>query len=168
MKLNTKQIVAAISAVALVIILVYPILATGTVAVQIRSSAIEKAEHVYVTIGEVWVHHTAKSVSEGWKLVSNKSQTVDLVALATSSELFGKGQVELGDYDSIRFQISNATWVFNSTATELELESSLIQSNVDFVVQAGRDSVIVIVLTGHQEEKGGTVFFVPTLTASQG
>jgi len=165
---NSKQIVAAISVVALLVILVYPALAAGAVTVQIRSSKMEKADHVFVTIGDVWVHRSEQSGSEGWQLISNQSQTVDLVTLENTTTLFVKGQISLGDYDTVRMEISNITWVFNKTTTNLEVESSQIQSNLDFTVQAGRETIITLVLTGQQQEIRGTNFFVPTLTATVG
>lgn len=166
--MNSKQIVAAISVVALLVILVYPALAAGAVTVQIRSSKMEKADHVFVTIGDVWVHRSEQSGSEGWQLISNQSQTVDLVTLENTTTLFVKGQISLGDYDTVRMEISNITWVFNKTTTNLEVESSQIQSNLDFTVQAGRETIITLVLTGQQQEIRGTNFFVPTLTATVG
>jgi glycine cleavage system aminomethyltransferase T len=136
--------------------------------VQIRSSKMEKADHVFVTIGGVWVHRSGQSGSEGWQLISNQSQTVDLVTLENTTTLFGKGQISLGDYDTVRMEISNITWVFNKTTTNLEVESSQIQSNLDFTVQAGRETIITLVLAGQQQEIRGTNFLVPTLTATLG
>ena len=166
--MNSKQIVAAISVVALLVILVYPALSAGAVGVQIRSSKMEKADHVFVTIGGVWVHRSGQSGSEGWQLISNQSQTVDLVTLENTTTLFGKGQISLGDYDTVRMEISNITWVFNKTTTNLEVKSSQIQSNLDFTVQAGRETIITLVLAGQQQEIRGTNFLVPTLTATLG
>ena len=166
--MNSKQIVAAVSVVALLVILVYPALATGTATVHIRSSKIDKGDHVYITIGNVWAHRSGQSGSEGWQLIANQSQTVDLISLENTSMLFGKGQIALGDYDTVRMEISNITWVFNGTTKILEVESSQIQSNLDFTVQAGRESIIALVLTGHQEEIRGTNFFVPILSATTG
>ena len=135
---------------------------------QIRSSKMEKADHVFVTIGGVWVHRSGQSGSEGWQLISNQSQTVDLVTLENTTTLFGKGQISLGDYDTVRMEISNITWVFNKTTTNLEVKSSQIQSNLDFTVQAGRETIITLVLAGQQQEIRGTNFLVPTLTATLG
>jgi hypothetical protein len=116
----------------------------------------------------VSVHHSAKATSEGWELVSNQSQTIDLISLENSSVLLGRGQIALGGYDTIRMAITNVTWVLNGTTTKLELESSRVQSNIDFTVQAGRESLITLILSGGQENLGGTKFFVPTLKAAKG
>ena len=163
---NSKQIVAAVSVVVLVVILVYPALSTGTVSVILRSTNIENADHVYVSIGDVWVHRLGQSSSDGWELVSNQSQTVDLVSVKSSAVTFAKGQVPVGGYDGIKMTISNVTWVFNKTTTSLSVQIPQLQTNLDFTAQAGRASTISIVLTGQSETEGGAKFFVPNLTAN--
>jgi len=165
---NSKEIVAAVSAVALVVILAYPALATGGVSAHIGSTSIKDAEHVYVTVGDVWVHRSGQSGSEGWQLISNQSQSVDLVSLASARTDLGKGQIALGSYDMVKIEISNITWVFNDTTTTLQLESSEVQSSVELTVQAGRESVITLTLSGYQQVIGGTRFFTPTLAATVG
>ncbi len=88
---NSKQIVAAVSAFVLLVILVYPALSTGTVSIILRSTNIENADHVYVSVGEVWVHRLGQSSSDGWELVSNQSQTVDLVSCGELGRDIRKG-----------------------------------------------------------------------------
>ncbi len=163
---NSKQIVAAVSAVVLVGILVYPALSTGTVSFILRSTNIENADHVYVLVGDVWVHRLGQSSSDGWKLVSNQSQTVDLVSLKDSAVTFAKGQVPVGGYDGIKMAISNVTWVFNKTTTRLSVQIPQLQNNLDFRAQAGRESTISVVLTGQSEIVSGAKFFVPNMTAT--
>lgn len=168
MNVNSKQILAVISAVALVVVLVYPALATGGVAIRVGSSAIEKAEHVYATIGVVWVHRSGQSDAEGWQVVLNQSRSIDLVPLASALMDLGTGQIPLGSYDRIRVEISNVTWVFNETTTKLQLQASEVQSSFEFTAQAGRDVVGILTLAGYQQEIGGVNFFVPTLTSTRG
>ena len=163
---NSKQIVAAVSAVMLVVILVYPALSTGTVSVVVRSMNVENADHVYVLIGNVWVHRLGQSSSDGWALVSNQSQTLDLVSLKSSAVTFAKGELPVGGYDGIKMVISNVTWVFNKTTTKLSVQIPQLQTSLDFKAQAGRNSVIAVVLTGHSETVGNSKFFVPGMTAS--
>jgi len=165
---DSKQIVTAVSAAVLVVILVFPALGTGGVNVHLDSTTIEKVDHVYVTVGNVWVHRTGQSGLEGWQLVSNQSQSVDLVSLATGAVSLGGGQIALGSYDVIRIEISNVTWVFNNTNTELQLQSSEVQASADLTVQAGRELAITLTLSGYQQEINGVKFFTPTLTAITG
>ena len=164
---NSKQIVAAVSAILLVVVLVYPALSTGTVSVMLKSTNIENADHVYLSIGEVWVHRLGQSSSAGWELVSNQSQTVDLVSAKNSAVTFAKGQVPVGGYDEIEMTISNVTWVFNKTTTNLSVQIPQLQTSLDFTAQAGRDSVVSVVLTGQSEMLGGGAdFFIPSITAN--
>ena len=164
---NSKQIVAAVSAIVLVVILVYPALSSGTVSVTLKSTNIQNADHVYVSIGQVWVHRLGQSSSGGWELVSNQSQTVDLVSVKNSAVTFAKGQVPVGGYDGIKMTISNVTWVFNKTTTSLSVQTPQLQTTLDFTSQAGRDAVVSVILTGQSEMLGGGAdFFIPNITAN--
>jgi hypothetical protein len=165
---NSKQAVAAVSVVVLIVILVYPALSTGTVSILLQSTKIERADHVFVSIGSVWMHRAGQSSPDEWELVSNQSQTVDLTSLATSRMVFAKGQAPLGAYDSIRIEVSNVTWVFNNTSTRLSVQVPQLLANLNFNTQAGRVSTITLVLAGHEEELQSTKFFVPNLNATLG
>ncbi len=164
--MNSKQVVAAASAVVLVLILVYPALASATVSVLLQSAKIDKADHVYARVGNVWVHMTGPSSGDGWQLVANQSQTVDLVSLQSTTLDFAKGQVPLAGYDNIRMDISNVTWVFNGTTTRLSLQNSQVLANLKFSTQAGRESTITLVLGGTPQSVGGTKFFMPSMNAT--
>lgn len=164
--MNSKQVVAAVSVVALLLIIVYPALSVGAVSVLVRSAKIEKAEHIYVTVNDVWAHKAGQGSSEGWEMVSNQTKTIDLIALGNSTTTLGKGDISLARYDIIRIEVSNVTWVFNKTTTKLEVESSQLPTNVDFTVRAGKEAVITLTLGGRREETQGSRFFVPTLNAT--
>ena len=166
--MNSKQIVAIVSAIALVVILAFPALASGGVSVHINSTKIENADHVYVTVGDVWLHRSGQAGAEGWQLVSNQSQSLDLSSLPSGNVDLGKGQIALGSYDMVKIEISNVTWVFNNTNTELQLESSEVQSGIDLTVQSGRDAVITLTLSGYQQVISGVKFFTPSITTALG
>jgi hypothetical protein len=163
---NSKQVVAVVGLVALLIIIVYPALSIGSTSLLVRSTKINEADHVYVTIGNTWAHRLGRSSSEGWELISNQSQTVDLVTLADSTTALGKGSLSVSQYDMIRIDISNVTWVYNNTSSKLHVETTELPANVEFTVVAGKESVITLVLTGHQEEISGTKFFMAQLNAT--
>ena len=164
--MNSKQVVAAASAVVLLIILVYPAISTGTVSVVVHSTAIDRADHVYVTVSGIYVHQRGQTSTAGWKLISNQSQRIDLLSLQNSTKSLATGQASVGSYDSIRVELSNVTWVFNKTATELSTTSSQLNANVEFTLTAGRESSITLILGGHQEVIGATKFFAPNLNAT--
>jgi hypothetical protein len=162
--MNSKQIVSAISVAVVLIILIYPTLSTGTVSVTLKSSKISNAEHVYVTLKDVWAHQTGQSESEGWRIISNSSRTIDLVSLQTVSMILADGKVPVGRYDSVRVNLANVTWVSSGTAIGLQLEASQLSSKVDFTVQTGKNLVVIIMLGGFQETLQGQRFFSANLS----
>jgi len=163
---NSKQIVAVISAVILVVILVYPAVSMGNVSVSLRSAAIAKADHVYVTIDRVLVHPKGQASGGGWKVLSNQSVKIDLVSFENSTSLLGTGQVASGDYDSVRIEVSNVTWVFNKTTTPLGIASPEIDGTVDFTVGAGKGTSILITLTSQQQLIANSEYYTGTLSAT--
>jgi glucokinase len=165
---NSKQIVAAVSVAVLVVILVYPALSTSNVTVLLRSTKIDKADHVYVTISSVWAHQQGQPASSAWQLISNITENVDLISLENTTLTSAKQQIPVGGYDSVRLEISNVTWVFNRTTTRLSVQSSQVETILDFTAQAGRETTITLVLSGHMEEVGGTQLFASNLTATLG
>lgn len=164
--MNSKQIVAAISAVVLVFILIYPSVSVGTVSVSLASATIHGAEHVYVTIDSVWAHSSSQSTSGGWVLIANQSAMIDLVSLENSSRFLGSGQIASGDYDSVRIEISNATWIFNNTSTSLGVASPVIEGTVSFTVGAARATSILITLSPQKELIANSEYFTGTMTAA--
>lgn len=166
MTVNSKQVLAAVSLGVLLIVLVYPAISTGTVSVEIRSMKIDRADHVYVTVNRIWAHQKGQTATSAWTLVSNQSQTIDLISLQNSTQSLGSGHVAVASYDSIRLEVSNVTWAFNKTTTNLSTTSSQLDTNLDFIVQAGKGSSITIILGGHQEVIGATKFFITNLNAT--
>lgn len=103
--MNSKQVVAALSVVLLLVILIYPAVSTGNISVIIGGIKIDKADHVYVTVGGLWVHERGQSNATGWKLVSNQSQTVDLISLENLTKPLATSQISVARYDSFRQSI---------------------------------------------------------------
>jgi hypothetical protein len=154
--MNSKQIVGGISVAVLLVILAYPTLTTGTIAVSVKSSVKVTADHVYVTVKDVWAHQNGQSQSQGWKLLTNISRTVDLVSLQ-NAPLLKSGQMPVGSYDSIRADFANMTLTYHGASTTMQLDSGRLSSNVDFRVQAGK-SLPLIMTIGGQPLQGQKIF----------
>jgi hypothetical protein len=163
---NSKQVVAALSVVLLLVILIYPAVSTGNIAVSIGGLKIDNADHVYVTIYGVWVHERGQSSSTGWKSVSNQSLTVDLISLENSTKPLATSKVSVARYDSVRLSLSNVTWVFNKTTTNLLTASSNLDANIEFTLVAGKPLTITILLGGQQEVIGTSKFFQTTMNVT--
>jgi len=163
---NSKQVVAALSVVLLLVILIYPAVSTGNISVTIRGLKIDKADHVYVTVSGVWVHARDESNATGWKSVSNQSQTFDLISLENLTRPLATSEISVARYDFVRLSLSNVTWVFNKTTTSLPTTSPNLDANLEFTLAAGRGLTITILLGGQQEVIGASKFFQPTMTAT--
>lgn len=164
--MNSKQVVAALSVVLLLIILIYPAVSTGKISVTIGGLKVDKADHVYVTLSGVWVHERDESNATGWKSVSNQSQTFDLISLENLTKPLATNEISVARYDFVRLSLSNVTWVFNKTTTSLPTTSPNSDANVDFTLVAGRGLTITILLGGQLEVLGASKFFQPTMTAT--
>lgn len=165
--MNSKQVVAALSVVLLLVILIYPAVSSGTISITIGGVKIDNADHVYVTIYQVWVHEMGQSNETGWKSVSNQSQTIDLISIENSTKQLATSRISVAHYDFVRLSISNVTWVFNKTTTSLLTPSPNLDANLEFTMVAGRELTIALVVGGQQEAIGATKFFQPTITATE-
>ena len=163
--MNSKQVVAAISVVILLVMLIYPALSSGSLSISLKSTSIPQADHVFVTINGVWAHRAGQSQSQGWELVFNTTETLDLMSLATSPNII-KGDAPVATYDTLRIGVSNVTWVFNGTSSNLQLESDQLSSSIDFTVRSSQNLPLIIVIVGRSEILEGQRFFAATLNTT--
>jgi hypothetical protein len=163
--MNSKQVIAAISVLALLVILTYPALATGSVSIVLKSNRIANADHVYITVNAVWVHRARQEAGQGWELLSNTSRRFDLISLVNASEVI-KGTAPVGSYDSLRFDISNATWIFNGTTNNMQLESGQLISSIDFSCRSSGEQALTVVVNARTETLQGQKLFAATLNAT--
>lgn len=163
--MNFKQVVAAISLVLLLVILIYPALSSGSLSISLQSKSIPAADHVLITITSVWAHRAGQIPSQGWELVFNTTRSVDLTSLVSSPDMI-KGEAPVATYDTLRIDVSNVTWVFNGTSSNLQLESGQLTSNIDFTVRSSQELPLTIVIAGRSDILQGQRFFAATLNAT--
>ena len=149
----------------MIVILVYPAVSAGTVSISIKATKIDKADHVFVTIDGVWAHPKGQTTG-GWTSISNQSQVIDLVSIQNSTKFLGKGQISSGQYDSVRIEVTNVTWVFNKTTSSLGITSPELQAPVDFTVGTGGAASVTIMITGQKQLIANSDYFSGTLTAT--
>jgi hypothetical protein len=163
--MNSKQVVAAISVVMLLVILIFPALSSGSLSISLESKSIPEADHVIITITGIWAHRAGQIKSQGWELVFNSTKSVDLMSLVASPDVI-KGKAPAAAYDTLRVDVSNVTWVFNGTSSYLQLESDQLTSSIDFTVRSSQELPLIIVIVGRSEILQGQRFFAATLNAT--
>lgn len=141
--MQAKRIIAAIVLLVVAFLIVFPPLVNGGVRVTLSPSAPVNADRVYVTIGEISAHRIDISGPSAWQTISNKSTLVDLT-VANMSEMIALGSLPLGQYETIRVKVTNATAVVNGTSQRVQLESSVFTIPAPFLIQFGTDTLIVL------------------------
>ena len=141
--MRAKQIVAVIVLIVVALLIVVPPLLNGGVKVTISSTTSVNADHLYLTIGEISGHRTDLSGTSAWQSISNKSTVVDLTQ-ANISEMVALGNLPLGQYDTVRVRVTNATVIINGTSQRVQLDSRLFTTPVSFLAQFGASTVITL------------------------
>jgi hypothetical protein len=149
----------------LIVILVYPSVSAGTVSVSIRAAKVNNADHVFITIDGIWAH-PAGQTSGGWTSIYNGTQTFDLLAIQNTTKALGKGQLSAGQYDQVRIEVTNVTWVFNKTTRSLGITSPELQAPLDFTVGASSGASVTLTITAQKQLIASSDYFTGTLTAS--
>jgi hypothetical protein len=163
--MRAKQIVAVVVLLIVAFLIVFPPLLNSHVKVTLSSTAPIHADHVYVTIGEISAHRADISGLSGWQSISNMSTRVDLT-LANTSETVGLGTLSLGQYETVRVQITNATVIINGTSQKVQLQSSEFTIPFSFLTKFGADTVIILNVTPEVENTSGGVNLSLSFTAA--
>ena len=168
MKLKTmraKQIVAVIVLLAVVFLIIVPPLLNGGVKVTLSATTSVHADHLYLTIGEISAQRADLSGSSGWQSISNQSTVVDLT-MANTSETVALGTLSLGQYDTVRVRVTNATVIVNGTSQKVQLESRVFTIPVSFLTQFGKSTVIVLNVSPEVQETADGVNLKLSFTAA--
>jgi hypothetical protein len=163
--MRAKQIVAVIVLLVVAFLIVVPPLLNGGVKVTLSSTTSVHADHVYVTIGEISAHRTDISGSSAWQSISNESTRVDLT-LSNVSETVGLGSLALGQYETVRVKVTNATVIINGTSQKVQLESSLFTIPISFLTRFGADTVITLRVSAEVQQTSGGVNLKLSFTAA--
>jgi len=141
--MQAKRIIAVIVLLVVAFLIVFPPLANGGVRVTLSSSAPTNADRVNVTIGEISAHRTDISGPSAWQTISNKSTLVDLAA-ANMNDMIALGSLPVGQYETIRVRVTNATAVVNGTSRSVQLESTVFTISAPFLIRFGTDTLIIL------------------------
>ncbi len=162
--MQAKRVIAVIVLAVIAFLIVFPSLANGGVRVTLSSTIPVGADQVYVTIGEVSAHRVDISGPSAWQSISNRSTLVDLAA-ADMSEVIALGTLPLGQYETVRVVVTNATAVVNGTSQKVQLESSVFSIPVSFLIRFGTDARITLKVATEVQSASDGVTLRLTFTA---
>jgi hypothetical protein len=72
--------------------------------------------------------------------------------MANMSETVALGTLPLGQYETIRVKVTNATAIVNGTSQKVQLESSVYAIPFSFLVRLGVDAVIGLRVTSEVQQ----------------
>ena len=145
-------------------LIVFPPLANGRVKIALSPSSSVPVEHMYVTIREIRAHRADTREPSGWSSVTNASTKVDL-AVVNSSETVALGPLSLGQYDTISFEVTDATAVLNNTSKPVQLVSRVFMIPVAFLVRFGAQTAIMLKVVPELQETADIMSLKLSFTA---
>ena len=163
--MRAKRIVAVIVLLVVAFLIVFPPLANGGVRVTLSSTAPVHADHLYLTLGEISAHRIDISGPSAWQVISNKSILVDLT-MANMTKTVALGTLPLGQYETIRVKVTNATMIVNGASQRIQLDSSVFAIPVSFLARLGTDAVVTLRVAPEVQESTDGVTLKLSFTAA--
>lgn len=149
--MRAKRVLAVGVLLVVAFLIAFPPLANGGVKITLSSPSSVRVEHLYITIGEISAHRADTLQPSGWFSVTNRSSRIDL-AVVNSSETVALGFLSLGQYDTIRVRITNATAILNNTSKSVQLASTVFTVTVSFLVRFGVQTAIMLKVVPELQE----------------
>ncbi len=158
----------AIAAIAVVGgIAAYYLLYEGNVAVYVRDAP-GSWDHVWVTFSAVEIHESGQG-NATWTSVSSTTQTVDIAALKTTSQLLGQTPLSPGHYEQIRLTVLKVTGVLNGTTQTVTItvppDNATLKVAGQFTVSSGATTAVTIDINipASIHDVNGTWEFLPVV-----
>lgn len=164
--MRAKRVIAIIVLAVVAFLIVFPPLVNGGVRVILASTALAPTDHVYVTVGEVSAHRIDISGPSAWQSISNGSTLVEL-GVSDMNEVIALGTLPLGQYETLRVTVTNATAIVNGTSQRVQLESSVFTIPFPFLVGLGTDTHIMLKVAPEVQPTPDGVTLKLTFTANQ-
>jgi len=163
--MRAKRILAVAVLLVIAFLIVFPPLMNAGVKMVLSSSSAVAAEHLYATVGKISAHRSDTSDPSGWFSVTNTSTEVDLTAVNVTVTV-ALGSLPLGEYDTVRLTVINATAIINSTSKKVHLETAVFTIPVSFLVQFGVQAAIMLKVAPELQEGADTVNLRLSFTAA--
>lgn len=104
----------------------------------------ENVTKIEVTLTGLEVHQTSAAAESGWVSLTVPSGSFDLMAIESVENLISSTEITAGSYNQIRFYVSTARVTTDSGTYTAEVPSSKISVAVQFEVQSGDVTEVVL------------------------
>ncbi|MEM2943098.1 MAG: DUF4382 domain-containing protein [Candidatus Bathyarchaeia archaeon] len=152
--MRLRQILAAVLLLIVVMVILYPTTATGTVNLSAQyEQAVVEAEppvgrlvfkgitNIYVSFSEVRIHSANEENETGWLPISFGTPSIDLVDLKNEfGTILVTPTVPVGEYNGVMLVFSNVTAVFNGTTAQVESVPAYTVVGHRFNVRSGLET----------------------------
>ena len=154
--MSPRQIVSAAILIIVILIILYPATAIGTV----RLNAQYKQATIYVDIpgeegplkitgvtnlevsfSDVHIHLANAETDAGWLPISYQTDNIDLIAnTAESNTIFLTPTIPVGEYDQIWLTFSDTFATFNGTTVRVKTDPQFVVLDYPFTVKSGSET----------------------------
>lgn len=109
-----------------------------------------------VTVDSVTVHRSGPlNLTGEWITVVNTTETIDVVKLTSTAQIFGSASVPEGTITQIRMHVTKATGTLkNGQSVSLTVPSDELKLNVDSTIRSGTTTSINIQVAPHVVHTG--------------
>ncbi len=140
--MNIRQAAAIAFIVVIVSVLFYPSFVLGVITIRITDTGDKIGESLNIRLKDLAIHRTGAGETAGWITILNQSDVYDFVSLGNRTDTLVRSRTIAGQYDRIRFSISDATLVINGSSTRLLGVQGYSTVTLSFVV--GQESAVLI------------------------
>jgi hypothetical protein len=88
--------------------------------------------HIYATVSQFEVHIVGQGNASGWKTITVARQNIDLMTVLSTSKILGSVKLSSGEYDALRFNMTNITVNFSTGAS------------ANYIIPSGSLKVIIV------------------------
>jgi hypothetical protein len=150
--LSPRQIFSAVFLIILIVVILYPATAIGTVRVnaQYKQAIIYTEEgplditgvtNLEVSFSDVEIHLANAKNDTGWLPISYKTNSLDLIGnTGKPNTILLTPTIPVGEYDMIVLTFSDTFATFNGTTVKVETEPQFVVLYSPFTVKSGSET----------------------------
>jgi hypothetical protein len=155
--LRARQVLSASLLLIVVMVILYPTTATGTVMLTAnyvqapiqteipgegpKLVVVKGVTHLFVSFSEIRIHVASEGNGTGWLPLTFQTNSIDLIDLENKSEvIMSSPTVPAGEYDNLMLSFANATAVVNGSTVRVESIPRSVVRESPFTVIAGSET----------------------------